>query len=64
MNRIRPVEHDDQVLKGWAVPNKYSEVQQLLDQKNWQEERGKLRSLVLDCGLDEEVKWGKLCYTF
>lgn len=46
------------------MPNKYSEVQQLLDQKNWQEERGKLRSLVLDCGLDEEVKWGKLCYTF
>ena len=41
-----------------------SEVKKLLDQKNWQEERKKLRSLILDCDLQEAVKWGKLCYRF
>src|SRR5581483_8244115 len=30
----------------------------------WQEEFGKLRQLVLDCGLTEELKWGCPCYTF
>ena len=30
----------------------------------WQEEFGKLRTLVLDCGLTEELKWGCPCYTF
>ena len=39
-----------------------SEVKQLLAQENWQEERKKLRSLILHCGLEERVKWGKLCY--
>jgi uncharacterized protein YdeI (YjbR/CyaY-like superfamily) len=32
--------------------------------KNWQEESKKLRKIVLDCGLAEESKWGKPCYTF
>src|SRR6267154_3516574 len=32
--------------------------------KPWQEEFEKLRTLVLDCGLTEELKWGKPCYTF
>ena len=27
-----------------------------------QEERRALRALILDCGLKEQVKWGKLCY--
>ncbi|MEX8548626.1 MAG: YdeI family protein [Mucilaginibacter sp.] len=31
---------------------------------NWQEETRKLRSIVLDCGLAEELKWGCPCYTF
>ena len=29
----------------------------------WQEEYGKLRTIVLDCGLTEELKWGCPCYT-
>jgi uncharacterized protein YdeI (YjbR/CyaY-like superfamily) len=32
--------------------------------KKWQEEYGKLRTLILDCGLTEELKWGCPCYTF
>ncbi len=30
----------------------------------WQREYKKLRTLVLDCGLTEELKWGVPCYTF
>ncbi|MGB8010348.1 MAG: YdeI family protein [Terriglobales bacterium] len=29
----------------------------------WQEELRKLRTIVLDCQLAEDVKWGKPCYT-
>jgi uncharacterized protein YdeI (YjbR/CyaY-like superfamily) len=32
--------------------------------KKWQEEAEKLRMIILDCGLTEELKWGKPCYTF
>jgi uncharacterized protein YdeI (YjbR/CyaY-like superfamily) len=32
--------------------------------KNWQGEFEKLRMLILDCGLTEELKWGQPCYTF
>jgi len=32
--------------------------------KKWQEELEKLRNVVLDCGLTEELKWGVPCYTF
>jgi uncharacterized protein YdeI (YjbR/CyaY-like superfamily) len=32
--------------------------------KKWREESEKLRAIVLDCGLTEELKWGKPCYTF
>lgn len=32
--------------------------------KNWQEALEYLRTLVLDCGLTEELKWGVPCYTF
>lgn len=32
--------------------------------ENWQEEQAKLRTIVLDCGLTEELKWGVPCYTF
>lgn len=31
--------------------------------KTWQKERKKLRTIVLACGLTEELKWGKPCYT-
>jgi uncharacterized protein YdeI (YjbR/CyaY-like superfamily) len=30
----------------------------------WQEELEKLRMIILDCGLAEELKWGVPCYTF
>jgi uncharacterized protein YdeI (YjbR/CyaY-like superfamily) len=32
--------------------------------QKWQEEFKKLRMIVLDCGLTEELKWGVPCYTF
>src|SRR5229473_4769183 len=32
--------------------------------KKWQEELKKLRMIILDCGLTEELKWGVPCYTF
>ncbi|MGE5381402.1 MAG: YdeI/OmpD-associated family protein [Methylocystaceae bacterium] len=32
--------------------------------KKWQEEMTKLRTIVLDCGLTEELKWRQPCYTF
>src|SRR5882757_3338268 len=32
--------------------------------KKWQEEFEKLRMIILDCGLAEELKWGCPCYTF
>ena len=30
----------------------------------WQEEMKTLRSIILDCQLTEELKWGKPCYSF
>ena len=33
-------------------------------QGQWQEAYAKLRSIPLACGLTEELKWGKPCYTF
>lgn len=30
----------------------------------WQEEFKKLRALILDCGLTEELKWGQACYMY
>jgi uncharacterized protein YdeI (YjbR/CyaY-like superfamily) len=32
--------------------------------KKWQEEFKKLRIIILDCPLTEELKWGCPCYTF
>lgn len=32
--------------------------------QKWQKEIKKLRSIVLDCGLAEQLKWGCPCYTF
>lgn len=33
-------------------------------EKKWRKEFEKLRSIILDCGLTEEFKWGKPCYTY
>ena len=30
----------------------------------WREEFEKLRMIILDCGLTEELRWGKPCYSF
>src|SRR6185437_10479998 len=32
--------------------------------KKWQEEFERLRTIILSCGLTEELKWGAPCYTF
>jgi uncharacterized protein YdeI (YjbR/CyaY-like superfamily) len=32
--------------------------------KEWQKETERLRTMVLDCGLTEELKWGCPCYTY
>ena len=32
--------------------------------RKWQDEMEKLRKIILDCGLTEELKWGKPCYLF
>ncbi|SEF85113.1 YdeI family protein [Paenibacillus sp. UNC499MF] len=36
----------------------------LRESKRWKEEYEKLRSIVLDCGLQEDFKWMHPCYTF
>jgi uncharacterized protein YdeI (YjbR/CyaY-like superfamily) len=35
----------------------------LIKIKKWQEESEKLRTILLDCPLNEELKWGQPCYT-
>src|SRR3954462_937134 len=32
--------------------------------EKWEKEVAQLRTIVLDCGLTEELKWGVPCYTF
>ena len=32
--------------------------------KTWRKEIEKLRSILLECGLDEDLKWGKPCFAF
>jgi uncharacterized protein YdeI (YjbR/CyaY-like superfamily) len=32
--------------------------------QQWRDETDKLRRIILGCGLTEEFKWGKPCYTF
>ena len=33
-------------------------------EKKWREELERLRTIILDCQLNEELKWGVPCYTF
>jgi uncharacterized protein YdeI (YjbR/CyaY-like superfamily) len=35
-----------------------------IKEKKWQAEIEKLRTIILDCPLTEELKWGVPCYTF
>jgi len=40
-------------------------VDKFLDRtERWREEFIKLREIILDCDLQEELKWGVPCYTF
>jgi len=32
--------------------------------KTWRGEMEKIRSILLDCGLDEDIKWEKPCFSF
>lgn len=32
--------------------------------EKWEKEINKLRTIILDCGLTEELKWGSPCYTY
>jgi uncharacterized protein YdeI (YjbR/CyaY-like superfamily) len=36
----------------------------LREATQWREEMETLRRIILDCGLTEELKWGKPCYSF
>jgi len=36
----------------------------LREEQKWREESKVLRTICLGCGLTEELKWGKPCYTF
>jgi uncharacterized protein YdeI (YjbR/CyaY-like superfamily) len=36
----------------------------LREAEKWREEMAKLRMIVLDCQLKEDLKWGKPCYSF
>lgn len=36
----------------------------LKNTKQWREELEQLRSIILECGLTEELKWGQPCYTY
>ena len=33
------------------------------DPQRWWQETDALREILLECGLTEELKWGKPCYT-
>jgi uncharacterized protein YdeI (YjbR/CyaY-like superfamily) len=47
-----------------AKANKNPKVDAYLERaRQWQEEMTKLRAIVLDCGVTEELKWGCPCYT-
>lgn len=39
------------------------EVEAFLENSSWREELTRLRAILLESGLDEEVKWGKPCYS-
>jgi uncharacterized protein YdeI (YjbR/CyaY-like superfamily) len=47
-----------------STPAEEAETMKIPYAKKWQKETDKLRKIVLDCGLTEELKWGKPCFTF
>src|SRR3954466_10874979 len=47
------------------MSTKHPKVEEFLSRaKAWQGEMQKLRSILNNCGLDEDLKWGKPCFMF
>lgn len=47
-----------------SPPKSNPEVEAFIDgARSWKDETRRLRAILLDCGLDEELKWRKPCYT-
>lgn len=44
------------------MPKKGVTLEQVLAAPDWHRERKALREILLDCGLEEAIKWGQLCY--
>ena len=40
-----------------------NKIAELLEQREWHQERKRLREILLEFQLIEEIKWGKLCFT-
>lgn len=38
--------------------------EQISKSKQWKDEMNTLRTIILDCQLAEDIKWGKPCYSF
>lgn len=49
-------------MKGLAIKRKAQTVETLLAQEKWHDERILLRTIILECPVEETVKWGQLCY--
>jgi len=47
-----------------AIVEKGPEAMKVPYAKKWEKETDKFRQIALDCGLTEELKWGKPCFTF
>lgn len=41
-----------------------SAIDQIISASKWKKELEQLRKIILECDLNEEVKWGQPCYTF
>jgi len=51
--------------RGWKMNRMNPKVDEFMSKaQKWQEGFEKLRMIILDCGLTEELKWGVPCYTF
>lgn len=60
-----PAARVEPILAPRSMPTKNPKVDAFVSHaKTWQAEIAKLRSILLECGLDEELKWGKPCFSF
>lgn len=59
-----PNEKRDAILPQ-AMSKQNPKVDEFIDRaKTWRGEMQKVRSILLECGLDEDLKWGKPCFSF